>query len=164
MKIFGWSSYGFLVLLCSLGSWQCAPIELYEKSVAMPGQQWDSRYRPSFEFVIKDTTARYYLSVVFRHRDLYHFNNIWLRVTVRDPQGKTRHFDTDQLLGTNENGWLGSGMDDIYEHRLSLQKELVSQAISLRLPGTYRFTLEQLMREDPLQAVMNVGLRVQKKP
>jgi hypothetical protein len=55
-------------------------------------------------------------------------------------------------------------MDDIYEHRISLQKELVAQGISFRQAGTYRFRIKQLMREDPLEEVMNIGIRIEKKP
>jgi hypothetical protein len=55
-------------------------------------------------------------------------------------------------------------MDDIYEHRISLQKELLTAGVSFRQTGTYRFAIEQLMREDPLEEVMNVGLRIEKKP
>jgi gliding motility-associated lipoprotein GldH len=60
-------------------------------------------------------------------------------------------------LATNE-GWLGSGMDDIYEHRIKLTNPQYWKA------GNYHFTIEQIMREDPLENVMNVGLRVEKKP
>lgn len=142
----------------------CTPLALYEKSVPFPQQAWKSDYIPAFDFVIGDTNARYEVAIVFRHRDRYHYNNIWLRISVTDPKASTHSFDTDLLLGTNESGWLGTGMDDIYEHRISLQNELLEKGISLRQAGTYRFSIEQLMREDPLEEVMNIGIRVEKKP
>jgi gliding motility-associated lipoprotein GldH len=67
----------------------------------------------------------------------------------------------DLTLATNEKGWLGSGMDDIYEHRIPLKA--TSWAI-FKKPGNYTFTLEQIMREDPLNNVLAVGLRIEKKP
>lgn len=152
----------WITLLCTIGG--CTPLALYERSVSLRGQAWKSDYIPVFDFNISDTTASYHVAIVFRHRDRYHYNNIWLRVSVTDPQAKTYSFDTDLLLGTNENGWLGTGMDDIYEHRISLLKQLLEKGISLRQTGTYRFSIEQLMREDPLEEVMNVGIRVEKKP
>jgi len=48
-------------------------------------------------------------------------------------------------------------MDDIYEHRVLIQPET-----KFTKPGTYSFTLEQIMRDDPLQHVLNVGVRVEK--
>ncbi len=63
----------------------------------------------------------------------------------------------DVLLGSNEKGWLGVGMDDIYEHRSTLA---VRQSLKA---GAYSFAIEQIMREDPLKEVLNVGLRLEKE-
>jgi len=60
-------------------------------------------------------------------------------------------------LATNEKGWLGTGMDDIYEHRIALTNPQRFRG------GTYKFVVEQVMREDPLQHVWNAGIRVEKK-
>lgn len=156
------TAFLWVIVLCMIGG--CTPLSLYERSVSLPQQQWKSDHVPVFDFTLGDTTASYNVSLIFRHRDRYHYNNIWLRISVTDPQTKTYTFDTDLLLGTNESGWLGTGMDDIYEHRISLQKELLAKGISFRQAGTYRFSIEQLMREDPLEEVMNIGIRVEKKP
>lgn len=142
----------------------CTQLSLYERSVAIPKHRWHSHFVPSFDCSIKDTTARYDIALILRHRDLYRYNNIWLNITVTGPDQKKYSFDTEKQLGTNENGWLGSGMDDIYEHRISLQKDLLTHGISLRNPGHYNFQIKQIMREDPLEYVMNVGIRIEKKP
>jgi gliding motility-associated lipoprotein GldH len=63
-----------------------------------------------------------------------------------------------ELQLANNEKWLGSGMDDIYEHRIKLTPNPVSLKV-----GAYHFKIEQIMREDPLENVMNVGLRVEKK-
>ncbi len=60
-------------------------------------------------------------------------------------------------LGDNSKGWLGSAMDDIIEHRVLLNR----YPVKLKM-GNYTFTLQQIMREDPLQYVMNAGIRVEK--
>ncbi len=64
-------------------------------------------------------------------------------------------------LATNEKGWLGTGMDDLYEHRIALTP--LNESFYFKKAGEYTFTLEQIMREDPLSNVMNVGLRIEKK-
>jgi gliding motility-associated lipoprotein GldH len=60
-------------------------------------------------------------------------------------------------LATNEKGWLASGVDDVYEHRIPLTDAPYLKA------GNYKFQVEQIMREDPLKNVMSVGLRLEKK-
>ena len=140
----------------------CQTIELYEKSVTIPGHAWDMSYKPVFNFTIKDTAVPYKLYVVLRHTDKYNYNNIYVNITTRQPgQDSTRTGRYDLVLATNEKGWLGSGMDDIYEHRILLTP--AGQEFYFRKPGDYTFNIEQIMRENPLQHVMNVGLRLEKK-
>ena len=134
----------------------CTTIDLYEKDVPVPGFKWKSSFRPEFTFDIKDTTAPYQLFFVLRHNERYNYNNIWINL-YSQPPGDTMHKAPFELqLATNEK-WLASGMDDIYEHRIKL-----TDPQYLR-PGVYHFRVEQIMREDPLDNVLDVGLRVEKK-
>jgi hypothetical protein len=48
-------------------------------------------------------------------------------------------------------------MDDIYEHRIELASPKFLKA------GNYKFSLEQIMRENPLQNVFDAGIRIEKK-
>jgi gliding motility-associated lipoprotein GldH len=130
---------------------------VFEHNVAIPGHEWASGFRPEISFTIQDTTSLYNVYVVLRHTDAFGFNNIWLRATVEQP-GDTalRSQPLDLTLATND-GWLGTAMDDIYENRILIQK-----LTKFRRPGTYRFTLEQIMRQDPLLHILNVGIRIEK--
>jgi hypothetical protein len=49
-------------------------------------------------------------------------------------------------------------MDDIFEHRILI----TARPEPLTRAGEYQFTLENIMRVDPLPEVMNVGIRVEK--
>jgi gliding motility-associated lipoprotein GldH len=104
--------------------------------------------------------ASYQLFLILRHNDRYNYNNIWLNVFIKGPDNKVQKFQVEKLLATNASGWLASGMDDIYEHRL----QLTETPIQLKKAGRYIFSFEQIMREDPLQNIMDVGFRIEKKP
>lgn len=146
---------GSLLITCLVLS-SCTTIDLYEKDVTIPGFKWKSSFRPEFTFTIKDTSAPYQIFLVLRHSDRYNYNNIWINL-YSQPPGDTFHKAAFELpLATNEK-WLATGMDDIYEHRIKLTDPQYLKA------GTYRFKVEQIMREDPLENVMDVGLRVEKK-
>ena len=146
----------FFVLL-TLSNVSCTSIDLYEKTVKLPAHSWKNSYKPEFTFTIKDTSVAYQLFLVIRHTEKYNFNNIWINL-YSQPPGDTVHKARYELqLATNEKGWLGTGMDDIYEHRIALTDPRPFK------PGIYKFLLEQIMREDPLKHVLNVGLRVEKK-
>lgn len=136
------------------------PSGVFEKDIALPDQQWESGFRPTFTFAIsdRDTAYHYNVYIVLRHTDAYNYNNIWIRGTVKMPGDSASRSDRYDLpLANNEKGWLGNGMDDIYEQRVWVQ-----QSTKFDHPGTYSFMLEQIMREDPLKHVLNVGVRVER--
>jgi len=100
--------------------------------------------------------------IILRHNDQYNYNNIWVNLYTLSPDSKTPLKAQYELpLANNNKGWLGTGMDDIYEHRIALTP--LNGKFYFKKAGTYTFTIEQIMREDPLQNVMNVGLRIEKK-
>jgi len=148
-------------MLISISFFSCQTIDLYEKTATIPQHKWKSSFKPSFTFTIKDTSTPYQLYVTLRHRDKYNYNNIYINLTTKQPgQDSTRTIMYPLELGNDENGWLGTGMDDIYDHRIPLTP--AGTPYYFRKPGEYTFTIEQVMREDPLEYVMNAGIRVEK--
>lgn len=152
--------FTFLLFSCLLLS-SCIKNDLYEKVTSIPRFEWKGGYRPKFEFNIQDTTSPYQLYLIFRHNERYNYNNLWLNLYAQAPGKKTEKFTLELPLATNEKGWLASGMDDIYEHRIAIT--LDPDRFDFDKPGTYTFILENIMREEPLQNAMGVGIRVEKK-
>jgi len=131
---------------------------VFEKNMPFDNHEWPSSLKPDIVFEISDTVSLYNIYIVLRHTDAYHFNNIYVRATVREPgEEKGRSGDYDLQLATNGKGWIGTAMDDIYDARL-----LVQPKTRFRKSGIYHITLEQLMREDPLKNVLSAGLRVER--
>jgi gliding motility-associated lipoprotein GldH len=139
----------------------CSKIDLYEKVSGMPRHEWKSAFKPQFEFTVTDTTSPYQLYLIFRHNERYNYNNLWLNLYVVAPGKKTEKFTLELPLATNEKGWLASGMDDIYEHRIPIT--LDPERVNFNKAGNYTFILENIMREEPLQNVMGVGIRMERK-
>ena len=147
-----------LIIVCSLQLTACNSIGVFEKNTAFKKQEWAGNNKPSFSFTIKDTMAAYNIYLVLRHTDAYSFNNIWMKVSRKGPDTSYTQ-QVDLRLATNGQGWLGTGMDDIWEHRIPITQG----ATRFRKSGDYEFTLEQVMRQDPLQHVLNAGIRVEKQ-
>jgi len=151
-------SYLFALVATMILAASCTTIDLYEKSVAIPEHSWKSSFKPSFNFTIKDSNAAYQLFLVLRHNEKYSFNNIYVNVYAQVPgRDSAIKIQKDLTLADNEGWKAASGMDDIYEHRLPLGEIQALRA------GNYTFTIEQIMREDPLLNVLNAGLRIEKK-
>ncbi len=146
----------FLFIVC-LQLTACNSIGVFEKTVAFKKQEWPGSDKPSFSFTITDTTSFYNIYLVLRHTDAYSYNNIWMKFTRNGPDTSYTQ-QVDLRLASNGMGWMGTGMDDIWEHRIPL----IQSAARFRKSGNYEFTLEQVMRQDPLLHVLNAGIRVEK--
>ncbi|MEO5889986.1 MAG: gliding motility lipoprotein GldH [Ferruginibacter sp.] len=150
----------FLVALLSMALWltSCDKIEVFEKNTGIPDHQWQYSLQPAFDFAISDTISQYNLYVVLRHTDAYRYNNIWLNIGSQAPADTMRHQLFELQLGTDATGWEGMGMDDIWEVRKSITKG----PFKFNKTGNYKFSIAQVMRENPLPAILSVGVRVEK--
>ncbi len=136
----------------------CTEVGVFEKNILIPGHKWDSAFKPFIDFEITDTSSQYNIFLVVRHTDAYNFNNIWVRIYSKSPGDSMAAVQQFDLPLASQNQWTGTGMDDIFEHRLMLY----NKPVKFKHSGSYSVTIEQVMRENPLQYVMNVGLRVEK--
>lgn len=147
-----------LAVLIILFLFSCEESGLFQKVVFMPKQEWSYDYKPSFSFDIKDTSSAYQVYFLIRHSDAYEYNNIWINVSGQMPGESAINSNRFEIPLATANRWLGSGMDDLFDHRVLLYKN----AVRFMKPGTYTITIAQDMRVDPLKHVLNVGLRLEK--
>ena len=146
-----------LVVILQLLS--CTKLETFEKDTSIPNYQWKGSFEVKGSFAIADTAASYSTYIVLRHTDAYKYNNIWLNVGIQPPADSMHYQKIDLSLGTDANGWIGTGMNDIWE----IRQPLFGRPFKFKKPGTYSFTITQIMRDDPLPAVMSAGLRLEKQ-
>ena len=147
-----------LVISCYLFvATACKQTELYERLEPIPGGEWKSSYQPTFTFNITDTLSAYNVFVTVRHTNTYDYNNLWLESSLQLPADTLLTQKLDLKLAKSD-GWEGTGMDDIYEVRLPVTER------PQRFPSTgpVTFTLKQIMRQDPLPGILQVGIRIEK--
>ena len=99
----------------------------------------------------------YKVFFVIRHHNAYHYKNIWLQLSTKAPNDSVSKQTLNLNLADDEKGWLGTGMDDIYDQRIPINTE----PLHLK-KGLYKFALQHTMREDPLENILSTGIRVEK--
>jgi gliding motility-associated lipoprotein GldH len=152
--------FHFLIIVAGLLlTSSCTQIEVFEKNNVIPKYQWEQNFTATGEFIITDTTTAYSIYLVMRHTDAYQYNNIWLNIGLQPPGDSMRIQKVNIKLGDDANGWEGTGMNDIWE----LRKLLNGEPRRFKQSGKYRFTISQIMRDNPLSNIMSVGLRIEKK-
>lgn len=144
-------------ILLMMGNTGCKQVELYERLQHIPGAAWRYNYQPVFTFNIKDTTSLYDIYITIRHTNSYAYSNIWLESSLQLPQDSMHTQKLNLILADNER-WLGVGMDDIFMHRI----KVTSRPQKLSRAGQITLSLKQVMRQDPLPGIMQVGVRVEK--
>lgn len=147
---------GALIVLVAALITGCNTIGVYEKTEAFASHTWAASNKLNFSFNITDTAAFYNVYVVLRHTDAYRYNNIYINVTSTVPGDSTISHQHNFVLANNT-GWLGSAIDDVIEQRMTIN------AVPIRLKkGAYQVGLQQIMRDDPLENILNAGVRVEK--
>jgi gliding motility-associated lipoprotein GldH len=138
----------------------CTQLAVFEKNTSIPNYTWKSDFAATGSFEIKDTAAFYNLYIVLRHTDSYKYENIWLNIGLQAPGDSMRYNRYNVQLAKDASGWDGTGMNDIWE----LRKLLGTNREIFKKPGTWHFSITQLMRDNPLPNVMSAGLRIEKQP
>lgn len=143
----------FLLFLIS-----CTATGLYEKVEFLPAQEWSRLNGPEFKFEITDTSSSYKIYFLIRHTDAYAYNNIWIKVQSRTPGDSIERAERFDIPLASGDRWLGSGMDDVFDHRVLLYPE----PVRFSRTGSYSVVIHQDMRVDPLRHVLNAGMRLEK--
>jgi len=147
----------FTGILLSLLMSSCEPIQLYEQNTIYPQHEWLSKQVNHYQFNITDTNALYKIFFVVRHHNTYRYKNIWLQMDTQSPSDSVVKQTLNLQLADDQKGWLGVGMDDVYDQRIPIN------AVPTKLKkGVYQFSMQHTMREDPLSGILSTGLRVEK--
>jgi len=137
----------------------CDPARMYENYNNFTGQCWPANEKPSFSFIITDTTTAYNLYANLRHDNRYAFANLYFTFTLSDSANVLhRQLLTADLYDRKSGRPLGSsGLGYIFNHRIALLRQYRFKA-----PGTYSLQLEHFMRTDTLCGIRSVGLRIER--
>ncbi len=140
-----------------IGMAACQTIPLSEQNTIHADHQWNSTKPEKYLFNITDTNSLYKVIFVIRHHNAYHYKNIWVELVHSSPGVKAQIQSFNLNLADDQKGWLGTGMDDLYDQRIPL----TAKPIKLKY-GINEFTIRHTMREDPLQNILSTGIRIEK--
>lgn len=146
----------FLSIILFLGS--CNEIGLFEKVFFTPSQQWSQSFQPEMKFDITDTSSSYLIYFTVRHADAYPYNNLWIKLYSKMPGDSFEKEERYDIPLADGNRWLGTGMDDVFNHRVLLYRT----PVKFMKPGEYQLRIVHDMRVDPVKYIFNVGMRIEK--
>ena len=130
----------------------------YQEFRKIENSSWRATEPKSFDFEIIDTTKVYEFFFNLRNNTEYGYRNIFVFWSLLSPDGRTKT-DTAQLILAKPNGqWLGkSASGTVFENSMYFLKT------KLPTKGVYSFVFVQGMREESLEGIKDVGLKIKKK-
>jgi gliding motility-associated lipoprotein GldH len=144
----------FITLLVFLSA--CKGEDVYfQKYVEIENEDWSEDNTQSFDFEIIDTTKTYNFFFNIRNTNEYKYRNLFVFWQLQSPDGRTKT-DTAQFILAAPNGqWLGSSASGVL-----IENSMWFLKTKLPIKGIYSFSFTQGMREEKLENIKNVGLKI----
>lgn len=142
--------------LLAAASVGCSPSPEFAVVRDIPGEAWYIDSMLVFDVAIADTTATYRVEVDVRHAGTYAYRNLYVGRDVLNKGGTVYHDTAEFQLASPEGQWIGDGITGLKTVTLPYRSE------GLRFPkaDTYRFRLQHLMRDEPLEGIHSVALKL----
>jgi gliding motility-associated lipoprotein GldH len=123
----------------------------------LPAAGWNKNSASVFQVNITDNSQPYNVLINVRHESNYPYQNFWMFVSEKSPEGTVTRDTIECFLADNRGKWLGSGLSSIYTMPV-----LINKNRKFTRAGTYTFEIKQGMRDDILTGIRNIGLEIDK--
>jgi gliding motility-associated lipoprotein GldH len=152
--------FGFALALLFVS---CDKTRIFDEYKEIDGS-WHKKQKVTFAFEQKDTVQDYNMFVNIRNNDDYPYNNLFLIVSMLQPDGVTKVDTLEYQMANPDGSLMGEGFSDVKESKLWYKE-------NAKFPkaGKYVVTVQQAVREtgkvpgvEQLQGVSEVGFRIEK--
>ena len=154
------SSFLFIIIAGLLIS--CDKKRVFDEYQSV-GSAWNMKKEVIFELPKVDTLKKYNLFINLRANDDYKFNNLFLIVSMEQPNGVTKIDTLEYEMADVDGALLGDGFSDIKESKLYYKENLkfkASENNKIHIKHAVRQTGKIVGVQD-LEGITEVGFRVE---
>ncbi|HBL74358.1 MAG: hypothetical protein A2W90_19750 [Bacteroidetes bacterium GWF2_42_66] len=144
------------LIIASLAA--CDRNRIFESYEEIHKDGWGKDTVLVFNFDIQDTVQAHNLYINLRNKGNYPYSNIWLFLSVDSPDGTSLPDTVEFTLADNAGKWLGSGLGDLFDNQFIYRSN-----VYFPQRGTYQFNMQHGMRNEMLEGIRDVGIRVEKR-
>lgn len=127
----------------------------YERNIPVNAFGWSLDDTVQYIVDVDDTLKPYDLFVNIRHRDIYRYMNIYVRIISIFPDGYEKNEVVSVPLCDEGGRWYGKCAGDICSQRVRIMKRL-----KFEQKGKYVFKINHEMRVNELNNILDVGLMI----
>ena len=136
----------------------CGTQTVYDESLTIPEEAWASTLPARFDVEVDDTLTYNTLYLKISNTVNYKYRNIYFFVTVLLPNGQVARDTVNCDLANNYGEWYGKGMGSTKTLQFPYRTQFL-----FPYTGLYKFYIEQAMRDDTLQGIKAIGLKIEKE-
>ena len=154
------SSFLFIIIAGLLIS--CDKKRVFDEYQSV-GNAWNMKKEVIFELPKIDTLKKYNLFINLRANDDYKFNNLFLIVSMEQPNGLTKVDTLEYEMADVDGALLGDGFSDIKESKLFFKENVkfkASENNKIHIKHAVRQTGKIVGVQD-LEGITEVGFRVE---
>ena len=139
----------------------CDDQRVFEDNHEFARRSWVMNDVPVFDFTIPDTIKTYNIYYNVRNSLDYRWRRINVTYALYDSTERelAKKLVYHDLFDATGRPYGESGLGDLYDHQFSLLNTYQFPA-----RGKYSIRLTQFMRQDTLQGILSVGVRVEQNP
>ncbi|HKL08835.1 MAG TPA: gliding motility lipoprotein GldH [Bacteroidales bacterium] len=135
----------------------CDSNRVYEKNRKISDLKWKLTDTIIFEVPIEDTINPHNIYFNVRNSSKYSMQNLYVFIHTKAPNGVTLTDTFECYLADEKGKWTGSGWGDLYDNQFIYKRN-----IRFPVSGIYTFKYVHGMRNETLQYISDVGIRIEK--
>lgn len=151
----------FFHFICILGIVagiiSCDRKRVFESYFELDKNGWNKDSVVVFKVNMTDTIRNNNLFVNIRNKGNYPYSNLWLFLSVASPDGKLNTDTVEFTLAEPSGKWKGSGIGGLHDNQI-----LYKSSVYFPHKGNYIFKIKQGMRDNVLQGIRDIGIRIEK--
>ena len=144
-------------ILLIIGIASCDRKRVFEAYRTFDEKGWNKDSVVVFKVLLTDTTRNHNLYVNIRNKGTYPYSNLYLFLSIGSPDGKLLTDTVEFSLAEPSGRWKGSGIGDLHDNQI-----LYKSSVYFPHKGNYTFQIKQGMRDNILQGIRDIGLRIEK--
>lgn len=151
------------ISLIALSFMSCDKDRVFDEYKNINGS-WKKTDTINFSFEQNDTINPFNLFLNVRSNNNYSYNNIYLIVTLKQPDNLVKTDTLEYLMANPDGSLMGEGFSDVKESKLWYQ-----EGFTFKKQGKYNVSITQAVREtgeitgvEDLKGITDVGFRIEK--
>jgi len=146
----------FALLFISFLIIGCDTTRVFEENMPITEGVWNVAEAVSFAVEIKETEKAKNIYFNLRNNLNYKYSNLYVLSELTLPNGKTEKDTLEFILCDRSGKWLGTTSGGLVTHQIMFQRK-----VQFPKAGNYSFMFMQVMRDEDLKGIKEIGLRIE---